>query len=82
MYGFPNALIRAAATNVRHGVVDFVVGWLGIFREQRHGGHDLSRLTIAALRHVFRNPGLLHFVCAVGRQSFDGGDLFAHRGGG
>jgi len=38
------------------------VGW--VLRKQRHGGHDLSGLAVAALRNVFFHPGLLHRMAA------------------
>jgi hypothetical protein len=37
--------------------------------------HDLTRLAVAALRHLVFDPGLLHSVRVGGAQAFDGGDL-------
>src|SRR5512147_2789186 len=59
--GAADAHIGAAAANVsRHRRID--VGLVGIGRavQKRGGRHDLAGLAIAALRHVFRNPGLLY----------------------
>src|SRR5690348_3511569 len=74
MDGGADALVRAAATDVGHRRVDVGVRGMRRFREQRRGRHDLPRLAVAALRHVFLDPGALHGVAAVGRQPFDRGD--------
>src|SRR5260370_41226818 len=60
MDGGADALVRAAATDVGHGRVDIGVRGMGVLREQGRGGHDLPRLAVAALRHGFRDPRLLH----------------------
>ena len=52
-----------------------------MFSEQRRGGHDLSGLAVAALRHVDFFPGLLQGMQAVRRESFDGGDVCVGDGG-
>src|SRR2546429_6660837 len=79
----PDALIRAAATNVRHRRIDVGVGGVRLLREQCRRGHDLTRLAVTALRHVFRDPGALHRVSAVLGQAFDRGDaLVGDRGDG
>src|ERR1700756_2652099 len=76
MNSFANALIGAAAANVAaHEVVDVLIRRSGFLGQQSHGGHDLSRLAIAALRDVFCDPGLLHGVRAISREAFNGGDL-------
>ena len=49
----------------------------GLGLQQRRRGHDHAALAEAALRHVERDPGLLHRVRAVRRQAFDGDDLLA-----
>src|SRR6266566_9787810 len=69
--GRPNALIGAAAANVRHRLIDVSIGGVRLLGEQRGRGHDLSRLAVTALRHVFRDPRPLHGVGAVLGQSFD-----------
>src|SRR5437899_3360887 len=45
------------------------------------GGHDLPRLAVAALRHVFLDPRALHGVRAVLGEAFDRGHPFAGDGG-
>src|SRR5579872_508657 len=71
-----DARVGAAAADVRHGVVDVGVGRLRVLLEQRRGRHDLARLAVAALRHVVREPRLLHrMALAVARQALDGHDL-------
>src|SRR5579863_6974274 len=76
MDGAADTHIGAAAADIaRHRRVN--VGIVGIGRavQKRGGRHDLAGLAIAALRHVFRDPGLLHLVqLAVLRKAFDGGD--------
>src|SRR5437667_10957644 len=71
MDGGPNALICAAAANVRHRLIDVSIGGVRLLGEQGRRGHDLSRLAVTALRHVFRDPRTLHRVGAVLGQSFD-----------
>src|SRR5260370_42639935 len=66
-------LVRAAATDISDLGVDLRVARVGRLREQRGDGHDLPRLAIAALRHVFLDPGPLHSVRAVLREAFDRG---------
>src|SRR5437763_7684087 len=79
----PDALIRAAAANVGHGGIDVGVGGVRLLGEQRRRGHDLARLAVAALRHVFRDPRPLHRVGAVLGQAFDRRDaLVGDRGNG
>src|SRR6185436_6173275 len=57
--GRADALIRAAAADVGHGVVDVLVGRLGLALQQGRRRHDLSGLAIAALRNVERRPRFL-----------------------
>src|SRR5574342_1376039 len=78
--GGADTLIGAAATDVRHFLVDVGVGRVRVLREQRGGGHDLARLAVAALRHVFLDPGALHRVRAVLREAFDRGHALARDG--
>src|SRR5712692_3795083 len=56
MDGGADALIGPAAADVRHGRIDVRVGGMRILREQSRGRHDLTRLTVPALRDVFRDP--------------------------
>src|SRR5438309_3519317 len=81
--GRPDALISAAPANVRHRLIDVCIGGVRLLGEQRCRGHDLARLAVAALRHVFRDPGALHRVRAVLGQAFDRRDaLVGDRGDG
>src|SRR5207247_990578 len=79
--GGADALIGAAATDVGHRRIDVGVRGMRVLREQGRGGHDLPRLAVAALRHVFLDPRALHRVRAVLGQAFDRGDAFAGDGG-
>src|SRR5439155_3349621 len=80
--GFAAALVSAAAADVAaHGIVDIGVGRVGFLGKQRHCGHDLSGLAIAALRNVFFHTGLLHWVAALGRKTFDGSYFLAGHAG-
>src|SRR2546427_13173701 len=76
MDGGADALVGAAAADVGHRRVDVGVAGPRLLRQQRRGRHDLTRLTVPALRDVFRDPGALDFVDAVRRQALDGGDAF------
>src|SRR4051812_20810807 len=81
-YCFTRPLGGAARAVVGEGLVDIGVGRLRLLLKQRRARHDHAALTIAALRDVLRDPGLLHLVqCAIGRQALDGGDLLADRVG-
>src|ERR1051325_431225 len=79
--GGADPLIGAAATDVRHGGVEVLVAGMGILREQGRRGHDLTGLAVAALRHVFLDPGLLDRVAAIRRQPFDRRDALAGHSG-
>src|SRR6266404_4795269 len=70
-----DTLIGAAAADVGHRLVDVLVGRLRVLLQQRGRRHDLSRLAVAALRHVERRPCLLHGMRAGGRKRLDGDDL-------
>src|ERR1051326_8298676 len=76
----PNALVGAAAANVRHRLIDVRIGGVRLLGEERGRGHDLPRLAIAALRHIFRDPGPLHGVGAVLGQAFDRRDTLVEIG--
>src|SRR5207237_7885049 len=65
-----DALIGAATANVGHRGVDVGVRGVRLLGEQRRRGHDLARLAVAALRHVFRDPGALHRMPPVLRSDF------------
>ena len=69
---FANSFIGSAATKITvHRLRDLLVGRIGRLCQQCGGGHDLSRLAIAALRNFFRDPGLLQHVQAVGSEAFN-----------
>src|SRR5882672_3868848 len=73
---FAHLLEGAAATDVGDRGVDVRVGRLRLLLQERRDGHDHARLTVAALRHVVLDPGLLHLVQRGAlRQAFDGRDL-------
>jgi AcrR family transcriptional regulator len=50
----------AAAEIAAHGFIDFLIGGIGDFLEQRDRAHDLSGLAVAALRDLFIEPSLLN----------------------
>ena len=60
MNGPPNSFVRAATTQIRYRVIDVGVGGVRILSEKICRCHDESRLTIAALRHLFVDPRLLN----------------------
>ena len=73
--GGADANIGATAAEVaRHGGIDVGVGGRGRLLEQGGRRHDLTGLTIAALRHVVFAPGLLQRVHSGRIESLDGGD--------
>src|SRR5437879_6605469 len=75
-----DALVGAAAADVRHRGVDVGVARAAVLGEQRCRGHELAVLAVAALRHVLGDPGPLHGVAPARRQPFDRGHaLPGHR---
>src|ERR1051325_4407169 len=83
--GGADAPIGAAATDVpRHRGVDIGVGRMRLGREQRRGGHDLTRLAVAALHDLHVEPRLLDaFAARRLSHGLDGRDaLPGHRGTG
>src|SRR5438034_1135347 len=80
MNGATDALIRSTAADIaRHADVDVIVGWPRPFAEQHRRGHDLSGLTITALRHVLLDPGLLQRPKIFRRKPLDAHDFTAGR---
>src|SRR5271166_4836909 len=78
--GGANALIGPTAANVAvHRAINVGVGGMGRLFQKRRGLHDLAGLTIAALRHVERAPGLLKRVIAFRIEPLDRGDRLAVR---
>src|SRR5260370_11661762 len=72
--GGANALIRATTADVaEHGVVDVRVIGMRRLLEKRRGLHDLSRLALAALRHVEVAPSLLNRQIALALEPLDAG---------
>src|SRR5262249_46852544 len=73
----------SAPTNIGDGIVDVGVSRLRIFLQQGGDGHDHSALTVAALRHIEIDPGLLNLgENAVLGQAFYRSDLLADGIGG
>src|SRR5262249_31463171 len=70
MYRAPDPLVRATPAYIRHIGVDVLVSRMTNLRKHCRGGHDLSGLTITALRNLFRYPRLLQRMGAVRRQTF------------
>src|SRR2546427_13127882 len=71
MDGGADPLVGAAAADVRHGGVDVGVAGAAVLGEQRRGGHDLTRLAVAALGDVLGDPGSLHGGAPPLRQPFE-----------
>src|SRR6185312_5815648 len=77
-----DAIVGAAAADVAgHRAIDVLVGRLRVGGEERRGRHDLSRLTVAALRDVLLHPSLLQAAAMLVGQPFDGGHRTAGGGG-
>src|SRR5713101_1700093 len=73
---------RTASADVRETRVDLLVCRVRNLRQEASDGHDHARLAVAALRHLVRDPGLLHSVeRAVLRQPFDRRHALAVGGG-
>ena len=78
----PDARVSAAAADVAaHGFVNVFVGGLRIFFEEHGGAHDLTGLAVAALRNIDFNPGTLEGMGKIGREAFDGRNVFAFDSG-
>src|SRR3954469_8168715 len=80
--GAADAVVRAAAADVAaHGVVDVGLARPLVLLQERDRAHDLSRLAVAALRHVVRDPRVLHGASLFRRADrLDGRDALLHRG--
>jgi hypothetical protein len=75
---FADPLIRTAAADISlHGDIDIGIGGLGFMFEQGDSAHDLSRLAVAALRHLLFYPGFLHGLRLSAIDAFDRSDLLA-----
>src|SRR5262245_54575398 len=67
-----NPIVGAATADVaRHGLIDVLVRRILLRGDERRGAHDLSGLTIAALRHALGDPRPLDGVRGVRRQTLD-----------
>src|SRR5207302_11229967 len=78
---FTNALISAAAADIAlHRRINVGIGRLRIFFEQRGGAHDLSALTVAALRDVRLPPRLLQGMRGALAKTFNRYDILAANG--
>src|SRR4030095_8287917 len=72
MNSLTNPRICSAATNVAaHGLIDVGISWFWFFSEQHRRTHDLTRLTVAALRYIDLNPRALKWVTKISRQSLN-----------
>src|SRR5712692_5267953 len=75
----PDPHVGAAAAEIAaHGLVDLRVGRLLCFQQEAGGRHDLSRLTVAALRDVLGHPRFLQRMRAVGRKTLNCCDPFPY----
>src|SRR3954453_11629436 len=77
MNGGPDTRIGAAATDIRHRVVDVGVGRLWRLLEERDSRHDLPGLAISALRNIELDPRQLDRVRSVCGQPFDRSNVLA-----
>src|SRR5215468_3819947 len=67
-----NALISATAADIgAHVFNDLLARRLRIVLEQVGRAHNLAGLAVAALRHALGQPGLLHRMTGIQRQSLD-----------
>src|SRR5262245_28246321 len=71
----------APAEIVGHRSLDLGLGGILALGEQGGGRHDLTALTVAALRDTDLDPRSLDRMRAVAGQPFDGGDPLADGGG-
>lgn len=78
---FDSVVGPAPADVRRHELADLRVSGVRSLRQQRCRGHDLPALAIAALRHVFDDPGFLQRMKLVRIQAFDGCDVLARDAG-
>src|SRR5207249_11347163 len=71
-----NPRVGSTAANICD-LADYVrVGRARVLSQQCRGRHDLSWLTIPALRHIASPPGYLHRMLRVWRESFYSRDIF------
>src|SRR5438132_6185621 len=76
--GGDDAVVGPASTNIAvHMRDDVGASGLGILGEELCRLHDLAGLAVAALRHLFRDPGFLQRMRRIRRQAFDGHGFLA-----
>ena len=74
MNRFTDAGIRSAPAQIAfHRLIDVGVRWVRLPSQKGRGRHDLSRLAVAALRHIDFDPCPLDRVTDVRRKTFDRG---------
>src|SRR5262249_6111547 len=72
----PNPRIGPTPTEVAaHCVVNVGVGRARFLRQQTGCRHHLSRLAVATLWDLYFQPGLLHRMAQITRESFDRDDI-------
>src|SRR5262245_29129299 len=71
----PDALVGTTPADVRHRVVDVLVGRLCVALQECRRGHDLTGLAVAALRDIERRPRLLDGMRSIRRGALDRDDL-------
>src|SRR5690606_25680602 len=77
-YGRMDALITATSTEVaRHGLRDLGIRRRRLLGQQGRSLHDLSGLTVAALRNTEVPPGNLQRMLSLRVQAFDRGHVLA-----
>src|SRR5438128_1345639 len=78
VHGAADRLVRSAAADViAHGFVDIGVRGIGFLGKEGGRGHDLPRLAVSALRHVFLHPRSLYRMVTIRREAFDRRDGLA-----
>jgi hypothetical protein len=79
--GAANARVRAAAAEIAlHRSIDLRVRWVRRGRQKHSSAHDLPRLAIAALWHIFSDPRLLYRVSAGRGQALNGDYALSRHG--
>src|SRR3984893_3603042 len=81
MHGFADADVGATSADIAgERGIDVGIARRRIGLQQRRRRHDLSRLAIAALRHVSLDPSPLCRMAPVLRQTLDGCDALPFDG--
>src|SRR6266481_9359128 len=78
-HGFQNLVIaRAAAEVAGHPFFDLILGWFGVFVEERFSSHNLTGCTDPALEPAVFNESLLQWMkLTILCEPFDGFDILA-----